>query len=74
MAKKESTLLNMVLTLFLVTAAAGLALALVYNTTLEPIQQVEKEVLETALGRVLPEFDKIEPPSGIEVALAAGFG
>ncbi|MGC9331824.1 MAG: RnfABCDGE type electron transport complex subunit G [Bacteroidales bacterium] len=67
MAKKESTLLNMVMTLFLVTAAAGLALALVYNTTLEPIQKVEKEILKTALGRVLPEYDKIEPLSGIEV-------
>lgn len=72
MAKKESTLLNMVLTLFLVTTAAGLALALVYNTTLEPIQKVEKEVLETALGRVLPAFDKIEPASGIEVMPQGG--
>ncbi|MEA3448055.1 MAG: RnfABCDGE type electron transport complex subunit G [Bacteroidota bacterium] len=67
MAKKESTLLNMVLTLFLVTTAAGLALALVYNTTLEPIKEVEENKLETALGRVLPDFDKIEPQAGIEV-------
>ncbi|MGM0650312.1 MAG: RnfABCDGE type electron transport complex subunit G [Bacteroidota bacterium] len=67
MAKKESTLLNMVLTLFLVTAAAGLALAMVYNATYEPIQEAKQKNLEEALSRVLPEFDKIEPKTGIEV-------
>jgi Na+-translocating ferredoxin:NAD+ oxidoreductase subunit G len=67
MAKKESTLLNMVLTLFLVTAAAGLALALVYNATYEPIQESKKKDLKIALSRVLPDFDKIDPNTGIEV-------
>ena len=37
MAKKESSFINMVLTLFVVTAIAALALGGVYNVTKEPI-------------------------------------
>ncbi len=60
MAKKESTFLNMVLTLFLVTAIAALALGAVYNVTKEPIALADKKKLNEALSNVLPSFDDIK--------------
>jgi electron transport complex protein RnfG len=60
MAKKESTIVNMVLTLFLITAVAGVALAFVYNATKGPIAEAKQAKLEEAIGIVLPEFDKLD--------------
>jgi electron transport complex protein RnfG len=60
MAKKESTFLNMVLTLFVVTGVAALALGGVYNLTKEPIAIAKRLKIERAIGEVLPEFDNIE--------------
>ncbi|MCB0823397.1 MAG: RnfABCDGE type electron transport complex subunit G [Bacteroidales bacterium] len=60
MAKKESSFINMVLTLFVVTAVAALALGAVYNATKEPIAIAKRLKIEKAIGEVLPEFDKIE--------------
>lgn len=57
MAKKESTFFNMVLTLFLVTGIAALALAGVKLATNDAIAAAKKAKLEAALGNVLPEFD-----------------
>jgi electron transport complex protein RnfG len=59
MAKKESSFVNMVVTLVLVTAIAGFALGGVYELTKEPIAAAKKAKLENALSNVLPEFDKI---------------
>ncbi|MCD4697376.1 MAG: RnfABCDGE type electron transport complex subunit G [Bacteroidales bacterium] len=59
MAKKESSFLNMVLTLFAVTAVAALALGAVYNVTKEPIAIAKRLKIEKAIGEVLPEFDNI---------------
>lgn len=60
MAKKQSSLLNMVLTLFVITAVAAVALGFVYNFTKGPIEQVKEKQLKQALTQVLPEFDHQE--------------
>jgi electron transport complex protein RnfG len=59
MAKKESSFVNMVLTLFIVTAIAALALGGVYNVTKEPIAIAKRLKIERSIGEVLPEFDSI---------------
>jgi len=59
MAKKESSFKNMVITLFVVTAIAALALGGVYNVTKEPIAIAKRLKIEKAIGEVLPEFDSI---------------
>ena len=59
MAKKESSFINMVLTLFVVTAIAALALGGVYNVTKGPIALAKRLKIEKAIGEVLPEFDSI---------------
>ncbi len=71
MAQKESTFLNMTLTLFIITAVAAVALASVYNLTKEPIENVKKQNLKNAIGVVIPEaqngnfddFEKITVPA-----------
>ncbi|MEZ5197188.1 MAG: RnfABCDGE type electron transport complex subunit G [Bacteroidales bacterium] len=60
MAKKESSFINMVVTLFAVTAVAALALGGVYNATKEPIAIAKRLKIERAIGEVLPAFDTIE--------------
>ncbi|PID95150.1 MAG: FMN-binding domain-containing protein [Bacteroidetes bacterium] len=58
MAKKlESTFINMVLVLFLVTAVAALALGAVYSVTKEPIEAAKAQKLKAAIENVLPPFD-----------------
>lgn len=58
-SKKESSFINMVVTLFLVSAVAALALGGVYTVTKEPIALAKKKKLEAAIKAVLPEFDNI---------------
>ncbi len=65
MAKKESSFVNMVVTLVLVTAIAGLALGGVYNLTKGPIATAKKAKLEKALRKVLNEFDDVQPFTSI---------
>ena len=57
MAKKESNFLNMVLTLFLVTAIAATALGFVYEMTKEPIAAAKLQAKLDAVAVVVPEFD-----------------
>lgn len=69
MAKKESTFLNMVLTLLLVTGIASFTLATIYNLTTEPIAQAREAKRQFAISQVVPEFDRLEsknflPPDG----------
>ena len=69
MAKKESSFLNMVITLFVITAVASLALGGVYNVTKEPIRLALKAKAEKAIKEVIPVFDtlitfKIMPEDG----------
>lgn len=58
-AKKESTFLNMVVTLFLVASVAALALGGVYTVTKKPIAIAKQKKLEAAIKAVLPDFDTI---------------
>ncbi len=60
MAKKESSFLNMVLTLFVVTVIASFTLATVYNLTAEPIDQAREDKRQLAISQVVPEFDRLE--------------
>jgi electron transport complex protein RnfG len=60
MAKKESSFVNMVITLFVVTGVAALALGSVYNLTKEPIAIAKRQKIEKAIGEVLPAFDTIK--------------
>lgn len=60
MAKRESSFINMLLTLFVVTAIASLALAGVYNITYEPIARVAREKKERAIKQVLPDFQEVK--------------
>jgi Na+-translocating ferredoxin:NAD+ oxidoreductase subunit G len=59
MAKKESTFLNMVVTLFVVTAVASFTLASVYNLTKDPILKAREEAKQQAISEVVPEFDNL---------------
>jgi electron transport complex protein RnfG len=67
MAKKESTLVNMVMTLFIITAIAGVALGFVYRATVGPIETAKQAKIEEAIHTVLPEFEKLEPKKGVNV-------
>ncbi|MBN2745994.1 MAG: RnfABCDGE type electron transport complex subunit G [Bacteroidales bacterium] len=59
MAKKESKFGNMVITLVLITAIAGLALSFVHKLTEAPIREAQAAKLKKALTKVLPEFDDV---------------
>jgi len=60
MAKKtESTFVNMLLTLFIITAVAGFSLAAIYNLTKEPIERAKLAKKIAALNTVLPAFDTV---------------
>lgn len=58
-SKKESNFINMVLTLFVVSRVAALALGSVYSATKDPIAIAKKAKLENAIKEVLPEFDTL---------------
>jgi electron transport complex protein RnfG len=57
MAKKESTFLNMVITLFVVTLVASTALAYVYEITKEPIAAARLAKKLEAIDQVVPPYD-----------------
>lgn len=57
MQKKESTFLNMVLSLLVITLAAGFSLGYVNDITLEPKAKAKLTKKVNALKTVLPEFD-----------------
>ncbi len=57
MAKTESTLVNMVLTLLIITLVAGGALGMVYKVTKEPIAQSKLKKQQAAINAVVPGFD-----------------
>lgn len=59
MAKKESSFMNMVLTLLAVTVVAALALGGVYKVTKGPIAIAKRKKVEKAIGQVVPAFDTI---------------
>jgi electron transport complex protein RnfG len=57
MAKKESTFINMVATLFIVTLVASTALAYVYELTKGPIEAAKLAKKLKAIDAVVPEYD-----------------
>jgi electron transport complex protein RnfG len=57
MAGKESTFVNMVLTLFLVTLLSSATLGFIYELTREPIESALLYKRTMAFDIVLPEFD-----------------
>jgi electron transport complex protein RnfG len=59
MAKRESTFLNMVISLLLVTAIAAGALGYVYDLTKGPIAAAKLKAQQEAIEKVLPEFDEL---------------
>ncbi len=59
MAKRESTFINMVVTLLLVTGIAAAALGYVYELTKGPIAIAKLKAQQEAIKKVLPEFDKL---------------
>jgi len=59
MAKKESSFKNMTIALFVITAVAGLAMAIVYSVTVEPIAISQKAKINNAIKMVIPEFESI---------------
>ena len=59
MAKKESTFINMVLTLFIVALVASTALGYVYELTKEPIRIAKENKVKEAIKAVVPSFDTL---------------
>ena len=59
MAKRESTFMNMVVTLVLVTGIAAAALGFVYDFTKAPIEAAKLKAQTEAITEVLPEFDTL---------------
>lgn len=59
MAKTESTFINMVVTLVVVTGIAAAALGFVYDFTKEPIEAAKLKAQTEAITQVLPEFDEL---------------
>lgn len=57
MAKKESTLKNMMVTLLVVTLASSASLGFMYELTKVPIAFAEMQKKNLAIKKVLPEFD-----------------
>ncbi|WP_142531573.1 RnfABCDGE type electron transport complex subunit G [Saccharicrinis carchari] len=57
MAKTESTLINMVLALLIITSIAGASLGMVYKVTKEPIAMAKLAKQQNAIKEVVPGFD-----------------
>jgi len=62
MAKRESTFINMVVTLMLVTGIAAAALGFVYDYTKGPIAEAKAKAQAEAITQVLPEYDELGEP------------
>ena len=67
MKKKESTLVNMVVVLFVITLVAGLTLGYVNDITLEPKARARLAKKVSALKTVLPPFDNDPVPEMVQV-------
>ncbi|MBE9468470.1 MAG: RnfABCDGE type electron transport complex subunit G [Bacteroidetes bacterium] len=57
MAKKKSSLVNMVFTLFVITLVASAALGYIYELTIEPISQMKESKKLQAIKIVVPDFN-----------------
>ena len=70
MAKRESTFINMVVTLFAVTFIAAAALGFVYDLTKDAIELAKLKAQSEAIKKVLPVFEELG--ESFKVASAAG--
>lgn len=73
MAKKESTLFNMTLTLLVVTLVASTALGYVYELTKAPISNAKLAKKTEALQKVLPSFDNDPVGEMYKILSEAGY-
>ncbi len=56
MGKKESSLLQLILSLTIITCIAAIALSIVYLITKEPIENSQQKKKNDAIAQVLPDF------------------
>lgn len=66
-SKKESTFVNMTVTLVIITITASIALAGVYSLTKNKIEEAKKVKLQNSLAEVLPPFDNDISAESFEV-------
>ena len=67
MAKKESTLFNMVATLLVITAISSTSLGFMYELTKEPKAEAEKVKKNFAIKAVLPDYDNDPTVDAFEI-------
>ena len=67
MAKKESTLMSMSLTLFVITAISAASLGFMYELTKEPKAAAEEQKQNFAIRAVLPDFDNNPSAEAYEI-------
>lgn len=72
MAKKESTLVNMLIALFVITFVASTSLGLVYQVTKEPIAAAKLAKKIEAIQNVVPEFNNQPNAEEYKVATENG--
>jgi len=72
MSKKESTFINMVTTLFLVTLISSAAVGFVYEKTKEPLAVAKLAKKVKAIQAVVPEFDNSPLDEKSEMAVDGG--
>ena len=72
MAKKESTLVNMLIALFVITFVASTSLGLVYQVTKEPIAAAKLAKKIEAIQNVVPEFNNQPNTEEYKVATENG--
>lgn len=73
MAKTESTLVNMVLALLIITAVAGGTLGMVYKVTKEPIAAAKLAKQQKAILEVVPGFDNSPTDEVYELTSQEGY-
>ncbi len=69
MAKRESTFINMVVTLFAVTAIAATALGYVYDLTKDAIELAKLKAQAEAITKVLPKYETLGNSFKIETEI-----
>ena len=69
MVKKESSFVNMVFTLFVITLTASTALGFVYKFTKAPITAAKQAAKMKAISEVLPEFNNLPNEEVYKIAM-----
>jgi len=69
MVKKESSFVNMVFTLFVITLTASTALGFVYEFTKAPIAAAKQYAKMKAINEVLPDFNNLPNEEVYKIAI-----